>query len=53
MEDEEKCTCETEEIEEHECPYAMEIGGEDDLPEDERTMCSCCHYCETECRMNI
>jgi hypothetical protein len=41
------CTCETEEIELHSCPYSEEIH--DDYEEN----CKCCKACERECREDI
>lgn len=50
---EDRCTCGIEEHQEHPCHYALEIGNEYDLPEDEWTVCSCCPYCENQCAMDI
>lgn len=41
------CTCNTEEIAEHTCPYAEEIGG------DSESLCQCCEYCTEQCAMDI
>jgi len=43
----EGCTCETEEIEWHPCPYA------EDINDDHETMCKCCDTCEHECLQDI
>ena len=42
------CTCDETEWDLHSCPYAEEIGDNDD-PEN----CSCCRECEGECAMSI
>lgn len=42
-----RCTCGSEKIEPHTCPFAEEIG------EDFETLCDCCDYCTTECAMDI
>lgn len=47
MRDHPDCTCETEEIEAHTCPYAEEIA------DDYESMCNCCAHCYGECCMDI
>jgi len=42
-----ECTCNTEEIEEHTCPFAEEIYG------DTTTLCNCCDECAYQCAMDI
>lgn len=42
------CTCDTDEVEPHSCPFAEEIQFNDD-PE----YCTCCSTCEHECAMDI
>lgn len=51
--DDSECTCKEEEIEPHSCPYALDVGNECELPEEEQTLCTCCGYCETNCAMDI
>ena len=41
------CTCETEEIELHSCPYSEEIN------DNYEANCKCCEACERECREDI
>jgi len=49
-----ECKCGKEGTEElHYCPYALDIGDEYELPEEERTLCNCCSDCENECAMDI
>lgn len=40
------CTCETEDIEEHTCPYSEELYGDEKL-------CNCCDSCTYQCAMDI
>jgi len=46
------CTCETEDIEPHTCPYTDEmcITKEE---RDEQGLCQCCSYCTGQCAMDI
>ena len=48
-----KCTCESEYIEDHPCPFKEDIGDEGELPYEERSMCNCCDYCTNNCAMDI
>ena len=41
------CTCATEEIEPHGCPYSADVHGDYD------TKFTCCPFCEHECAMDI
>lgn len=41
------CTCDTEETQEHTCPFAEEIH------DDTESTCTCCAECEYECAMAI
>lgn len=45
--DEDICTCDKGESDEHACPYKSEIAG------DEETMCSCCQFCMYQCTRDI
>jgi len=49
-----KCTCE-EMLDDdlHPCPYALDVGNEFDLPEEEWSLCNCCPYCEDQCAMDV
>jgi hypothetical protein len=42
-----KCTCETEKIEPHRCPFRCEIK------EDFESLCTCCRVCEKNCADDI
>jgi len=42
-----ECTCKTEEIDEHTCPFAEEIL------DDTTTLCNCCDECTYQCAMDI
>jgi len=42
----EECTCETETIKPHECPFKVEINGNHEK-------CRCCKECKDQCRDNI
>jgi len=39
----EYCTCETEIIEPHPCPFQEDVNG------DSETLCKCCECCEQQC----
>jgi len=39
----ETCTCETEIIKPHNCPFQEDVNG------DCETKCKCCEYCEEQC----
>lgn len=41
------CTCKTEENEDHTCPFAEEILGDD------KTLCNCCPECTYQCADDI
>lgn len=47
------CTCDTEEIESHRCPYTDDINNEYDLPDSEVNLCECCDYCTQQCAEDI
>lgn len=42
-----ECTCETEVIEPHICPY------KNDIHDDDTTLCTCCENCRDECAGDI
>lgn len=42
-----ECTCNTEEHEEHTCPFLEEIHDDDE------SLCNCCLECEYQCAMEI
>jgi hypothetical protein len=42
-----KCTCDVEDIEEHLCPFEQEIC------EDNETLCTCCDFCRQQCIEDI
>lgn len=42
-----KCRCGNETAEEHTCPFAEDIFG------DNTTLCTCCFECRHECLMDI
>lgn len=49
-----KCTCDKmTEDDIHPCPYAEDIGNEYELPWEEKSLCTCCPYCESQCAMDI
>lgn len=41
------CTCDKHHYEEHTCPFKEEIN------DDSVTVCTCCAYCEDQCKMDI
>ena len=47
------CTCDTEEIEPHRCPYTDDINNEYELPDSEVNLRECCDYCTQQCAENI
>jgi len=40
------CTCRTEDIDPHTCPFSEEINDNYDL-------CTCCEYCTRQCWLDI
>ena len=46
FEKEDKCTCDTEEYEEHPCPFSADVY-------DEEKTCSCCPHCYDQCVESI
>jgi hypothetical protein len=42
-----ECTCDTEVIEPHTCPFAEDVNG------DSESLCTCCEHCEDDCAMDI
>lgn len=51
--DDNKCRCGAKGVEEHSCPYTMDIDNECYLPEDKQTKCNCCDECAYQCAMDI
>ena len=44
---EEPCKCGEEAAEEHTCPFASDVWGDD------ATLCTCCEECSYQCAMDI
>jgi hypothetical protein len=45
-EEPDKCSCGNDAEEEHTCPYAEELHGDE-------TLCTCCYECQHQCAMDI
>jgi len=43
----EHCTCKTETIRPHTCPFQEDING------DSETKCECCEFCEEQCCQDV
>lgn len=43
----EKCSCKTDDVEAHTCPFACDVGN------DKEFLCKCCEECERNCSEDI
>jgi len=50
---ENRCTCDIFNWDGHTCPYAIDVGDEGSLPEEEQSICHCCPECTYQHAMDI